>query len=94
MNPSLTKEDAIDYLHKIGWMQDHDRQMTEMAEPKYWIDYNGHVTPIVQPSRRKGHWIKEVDFGNCVHYVCSECKNEGEKDYCPNCGADMRGDTE
>lgn len=45
--------------------------------------------PSVTPSRRKGHWIKEVDFGNCVHYVCSECKNEGEEDYCPNCGAKM-----
>ena len=43
-----------------------------------------------QPSRRKGHWKREVDFGNCLHYVCSECENEGENsDYCPYCGAIM-----
>ena len=49
--------------------------------------------PSVTPSRRKGHWIKKVDFGNCVDYVCSNCFNEGTKDYCPNCGAEMESYT-
>ena len=48
--------------------------------------------PSVQPSR-KGHWIRKVDFGNCLHYVCSECENEGENsDYCPYCGAEMESE--
>ena len=36
----ITLESAIDYLHKIGWMQDHDRQMTQMSadvQPIRWI---------------------------------------------------------
>ena len=50
--------------------------------------------PSVQPSR-KGHWIKEVDFGNVPYYVCSECGVESvaDTDFCFACGTDMRGDT-
>ena len=44
-----------------------------------------------QPSR-KGHWI---DVSNFV-YECSNCGGRGmfRELFCPNCGADMRGDTE
>ena len=47
--------------------------------------------PSVQPSR-KGHWI---DISNFV-YECSNCGGRGmfRELFCPNCGADMRGDTE
>lgn len=47
--------------------------------------------PSAQPERKKGRW--EV---TPVYIKCSEC---GEsfmlipQNYCPNCGADMRGDT-
>jgi len=27
--PEITLESAIDYLHSIGWMQEHDRVLTE-----------------------------------------------------------------
>lgn len=50
-------------------------------------------------SRPKGKWIKTNDYVTCAYgcidYVkCSCCKNDSleEGDYCPNCGADMRGD--
>ena len=44
----------------------------------------------VQPVKR-GHWI-EIDYG--MFYECSECGNvrEFERNFCSNCGADMRGD--
>ena len=44
----------------------------------------------VQPVKR-GHWI-EIDYG--MFYECSECGKvqEFERNFCPNCGADMRGD--
>ena len=43
---------------------------------------------------KHGHWIRKVDFGNCAYYVCSECRNKEtyEYDFCPDCGADMRGE--
>ncbi len=45
----------------------------------------------------KGDWQFETDGrGNCWYeYECSECgfRNKGSKsNYCPNCGADMRGE--
>ena len=30
----ITLESAIDYLHSIGWMQEHDRTLTESAQPE------------------------------------------------------------
>ena len=40
---------------------------------------------------KRGHWI-EIDYG--MFYECSECGNvrEFERNFCSNCGADMRGD--
>ena len=50
--------------------------------------------PSVQPSR-KGHWLhKEITDDYRVTGQCSECKARKIIDnFCPNCGADMRGDT-
>lgn len=60
---------------------------TSTIEPKQgkWIDKGWH-----------GDWQFETDGrGNCWHeYECSECgfRNKGSKNnFCPNCGADMRG---
>lgn len=56
----------------------------------------------VQPVKR-GRWIDIYEYckmngylpsGVAVYYWCSECMKEQEKtsDFCPCCGADMRGD--
>ena len=57
----------------------------------------------IQPMRKKGKWIDDGLYGdNFPHHawLCSEC-GEGviEIDipwynFCPNCGADMRGDAD
>lgn len=60
-----------------------------------------------QLERKKGKWVKIPEFcGDDVsgfidnHFSCSECKKEADinpwgfyilSDFCPNCGADMRG---
>jgi len=50
-----------------------------------WIDDGIH-----------GDWAWEQDgHGNCWHiWKCSKCERETQirSNYCPNCGADMRGD--
>ena len=62
----------------------------------------------VTPSRRKGHWIEVAQYSDGKHKIeCSECGNhifdrghanshnvKEKYKFCPNCGADMRGDTE
>ena len=49
--------------------------------------------PSVTPKPKIGHWIEHPN-----DYECSECHiirakgRTGKYNYCPNCGADMRGD--
>lgn len=47
--------------------------------------------PSAQPERKQGKW---KDF--CGSYQCSCCNmtNAYEENFCPNCGADMRGNTD
>ena len=72
------------------------------------INKDGILFKGSQPERKKGEWIKIPEFcGDDVsgfidnHFSCSECKKEAEinpwgfyilSDFCPNCGADMRGE--
>lgn len=55
--------------------------------------------PTVEPQKRRGRWHQRI-YQKVEMMVCSECGNEfsydaetGVRDYnfCPNCGADMRG---
>lgn len=47
--------------------------------------------------RPKGRWGEGVacqtDTGTCYDYTCSECSivTSRESNFCPSCGADMRG---
>ena len=58
--------------------------------------------PSVQPKAKTGHWIRLPKNGlsGLPWYECSECEKERciamlrDFNYCPNCGAEMRGDTE
>lgn len=50
----------------------------------------------LQPERKKGKWINRslnICYPEWERYTCSECgKHSYIYDYCPNCGADMRGE--
>ena len=47
-----------------------------------------------QPERKTGKWIKASESRGTCLYKCSECGNLYlcKHSFCPNCGADMRGD--
>ena len=60
--------------------------------------------PTIQPKRKKGEWLPDNNNAYEMRFVCSCCK-ESEVvptigftkykplwDFCPNCGADMRGE--
>ena len=60
--------------------------------------------PTIQPERNKGEWLPDNNNDYEMRFVCSCCK-ESEVvptigftkykplwDFCPNCGADMRGE--
>lgn len=56
--------------------------------------------PSAEPERKKGTWIKVGHWGRS--YKCNQCGNfldfygvnvgRGDANFCPNCGADMRGE--
>lgn len=50
------------------------------------------LPPSAQPVRKTGQWIKRKK--GAIGYNCSCCGKSdisNHFDYCPNCGADMRG---
>lgn len=59
-----------------------------------------HCCDVIQSvEREKGEWKREVlgstsGYGTTVMYQCSECERMAISQYnfCPNCGADMRGE--
>lgn len=60
------------------------------------------VFPSAQPERKKGKWIKEYWNGEHTR-KCSACditqtvttyRGKVNFNYCPYCGADMRGDSD
>ena len=87
MNDTIYRQAAIDALDCINGVEEVLRSL-----------------PSAQPERRKGKW----DFMGWQMFQCSECKHtftqdflEGWREYtyepffppfCPNCGADMRGE--
>lgn len=69
---------------------------------KEWTDEIIKALPTIQPEPHEGHWILyDKRFPWRTWYKCSECGNyldfsgvnggRGEANYCPNCGARMRG---
>ena len=52
--------------------------------------------PSAQPERKKGKWINRslnILYPEWARYTCSVCGEHSNRyDYCPNCGADMRGE--
>jgi hypothetical protein len=61
--------------------------------------------PSVQPERKTGRWLPDNTDYYRTRFICSVCGESEEVPtmgfgyapmwgYCPNCGADMRGETE
>ena len=58
--------------------------------------------PSVQPERPRGRWIEQDGYDGDTYYDCSVCGNswatiegtlwENGMNFCPHCGADMRGE--
>lgn len=93
MDNLISKQGAIDALFELYEYQryidpteaaDRVRQGVYLAEKKI------EQLPSVQPEREKGRWI---DMGDHVMCSCCGATHYGvDKNYCANCGADMRAE--
>ena len=106
-NDLISRQDAIDALEEqLDYLQMLNKNENPTAEGKWygvnWARNTIADLPYKQNERPKGEWLDEKFVA--FHLTCNQCgcnlrrqKNEvfeGDFDYnfCPNCGADMRGD--
>ena len=93
MNDFISRQAAIDAILAIKDYGNSDR-----ANALGLAEFAVTTLPSAQPERKKGQWMKE-DRGH-VEYcaVCDQCGFDwiwSDREYfkfCPNCGADMRGE--
>lgn len=66
-----------------------DTHVIDVLGVKKYID----KIPPIKPKKENGRWYL-MDDGYCDYYVCSKCgaTNGYKSNFCPNCGADMRGE--
>ena len=97
----ISRYSAIDAIEK-AMCEDGFRSETGLIHKTTAYDIIRHL-PSAQPERRKAEWIPEFDgkfTGGAYWFSCSKCKRivpevrNGGWNFCPNCGADMRGEGE
>jgi hypothetical protein len=76
-NPELRSfiEQAIDKLHETGWMQKHDKEMTERPTGK-WI-------------QKCEDYYDGLSCSVCGKFLPHSDEYRDTTNYCPNCGAKM-----
>lgn len=81
----ISRQAAIDYL--LDALYDLDE--ADYVD-KEFIEEELKRVPSVQPKQKTGRWF---DVGS-LSCRCSECgcKNNKESNYCPECGAYMKGE--
>lgn len=91
------KEDIEQQCALLRLMKDNEEltQISMVLESGFIAQID--KMPTIE-ERKKGKWISLDDFRgkyNTYGYKCSECgeHSEYEEKYCPNCGADMRGES-
>ena len=73
-------------------------KVNRLDTQKVWFTPNGAKLLVEeQPTieeRKKGKW-KPISDGYVDIYECNQCgeTEDYERNYCPNCGADMRGES-
>ena len=104
---SISRRAAIDTLKKISFSQRFEcgEYLSEDIMEIKIINSNKaleaiEALPAVEPERKTGKWIR---LRKCCH-KCSACGNfldfrgvnagRGDANFCPNCGAEMRGEEE
>ena len=95
VNDCISRQAAIDALAKFVPYAICD-ESTESYTNGLTDAYNLICQlPSAQPERKRGKWeIYVISLFDGVGCRCSECGFEGVPywDFCPNCGADMRGE--
>ena len=96
----MTREEALKYAKfRLECHTKGDGEYTEHG--KFLV---AAIEALQESERKKGHWEEWEDSYGEVCYRCSVCKEdwvlidgtpqENMWNFCPSCGADMRGEEE
>lgn len=84
LKPQIDKEDAIDYLHQIRWMQAHDKEIYKQG---YECGKN---------ERKPGKWKRGGYCCGETEWICPKCNasewRTNRVPFCPWCGNPMEVD--
>ena len=93
--PSASQNsDCISRQKVIDMLNDIDAEVNDGCGYMYehWMDYIKQLSSVTsQP--KTGHWIDDDTL--CHSWRCNQCywlMRSNRTNFCPNCGADMRGD--
>ena len=83
----ITTESAVDYLYKIGWMQEHDRTLSEVEERtgRWCFNTDGKLVCSNCYETPTNRILLYADMIFDMTPVQEKMK------FCPNCGARMEG---
>ena len=85
---TIYREDAIKAINLRARIP-HD-----VASAQYASMAINAICSVPSADRPQGEWIIEIDINNYTYGRCSICgmrQYAGHLNFCPNCGADMRG---
>ena len=84
--------------YPTGMYEDDLVESIEKQMIQHFIKVIEYV-PTVEPERPRGEWVDMSDGGRIKYiwyekYMCNKCGERGTSawSFCPNCGADMKGD--
>ena len=92
----ISRQAAIDALYDKGTSMTAWGELLAMK----WSDIQKCIEQLPSADRPKGRWHysdgKPATIGQSFGVICDQCGTESEycTNFCPNCGADMRGGTE
>jgi hypothetical protein len=101
MSDLISRQQAIDAVEKSMYENPHEN---EIHRGMHDHEHRHFLTilmglPSIQPERKTGRWI-QLTCDSAEWWYCSECNEKVQMNpwmkynYCPNCGADMRGEQE
>ena len=89
MDDVIYRQDAVNELREYITEPSISDDESEIIGYNDGIELAISVLSTMPSAQKKGHWIDEE-----TNYLCSECHRGCwvNSDYCPWCGADMRGE--
>ena len=94
IKPEITHEQAIDYLHSTGWMQEHDRQMMLDGVHRLTAQPEPHWIPVTErlPKEKDAGILKKLGTSKRSEYVLATVEVKDERMTVTACTYDGKWD--